>query len=354
MKAVWFGVCGALVCTWAGVAGAEGTVLRTLGECERAALRQHPSVRLAAQEEKVARFKRREAARALGPAVALKAERTQGEAVRELGTPEFTEESYGVQFSQPLWQGGRLQDTWRQAQATWQAQTAKTEKARQEVLYNVREATWQWVRIQQSVASYRRAMDDVSADLTAAENLKNSGAISQQAYLTVVNQQRQSRLAFDSAKAEVEARLWQWTAALGLETPPSDPLDVTLARISTRTYTLEECLNLSQSLHPDMISQWKLAEAAGWGVKAAESTVFPKLSANGFYGRSGGAYNNEDRGLKEDWQAGLQLSQYFWGSTLSGSALKQRTSPKVGQTSRTGSTTYNGQVALADSLKSKT
>ena len=76
----------------------------------------------------------------------LKGERTDGFAVKELGTPGFREVSYGVQASQPLIQGGKLYRTYRQSKSAWESAVAKREKARQEVLFALRESTWNYVK----------------------------------------------------------------------------------------------------------------------------------------------------------------------------------------------------------------
>jgi hypothetical protein len=49
----------------------------------------------------VAELKKAEAYRAVWPLVSLKGEITEGAAERTLGTPDFLEESYGVQLTQP-------------------------------------------------------------------------------------------------------------------------------------------------------------------------------------------------------------------------------------------------------------
>jgi len=74
---------------------------------------------------------------------------------------------------------------------------------------------------------------------------------------------------------------------------------------------------------------------------------------NGFYGRSGGAFESEDLHLREDWQAGIQLTQYFSMNTLNLSGVALQTSPKIGQTTLTASQTASGSVGILDGYKKK-
>lgn len=68
-----------------------------LDECRRQAFVQYRPLKLAQEEIEVADAKALEAARELWPTLAAKGEYTKGAAVVDLGTPGFTEQSYGLQ-----------------------------------------------------------------------------------------------------------------------------------------------------------------------------------------------------------------------------------------------------------------
>jgi outer membrane protein TolC len=147
------------------------------------------------------------------------------------------------------------------------------------------------------------------------------------------------------------ARLWQWTAALGLNQPPDYRPAEDIPDGAVPAISVEECLGAAQGGHPDLLIQQKALEAARYGDKAARSLYWPMLSASGFYGRSGGAFKGETLELREDWNAGLQLSQYFGGNTANVNGQQVRTSPKIGQTTRTESKTISGTVGVMDGLR---
>ena len=112
----------------------------SLRRCEELALATHPTVRLAEEETRVAKLKRKEAYRGIWPLLTFKVEITEGAAERTTGTPDFLEESYGAQLSQPVIQGGRLVNAYKQARANWNAIATKEEKAKQKILYGARES----------------------------------------------------------------------------------------------------------------------------------------------------------------------------------------------------------------------
>jgi outer membrane protein TolC len=332
---------------------AEEAELLSLEQAESIALESHPSVRLVDEEAGVARLKRMEAYRAVWPAITLKAERTRGESVRELGTPDFTEKSYMVQASQPLLQGGRLWRVYKQSRAGYESLQAKADKARQEVLYGVREATWNYIKAARALEIHQKALKDLAKEKGMADGLRQKDVISPQVFLTINSQYQQAALAVDGTEAELTARLWQWTAALGLNEPPPSRPDPAFPTEEAVQVSLEECLRLSAS-HPDLMVQGKASEAARYGYQANAGLYWPRFSANGSYGRSGGAFDRERLELREDYTVGVQLVQYFGGSTINASGLRQRTSPKIGQTTRTESTTGSASLGVLDGFKQRT
>lgn len=325
-----------------------------LKDAEALSLKNHPSVHLAREEMSVADLKRKEAERALWPSVTAKAENTEGDAVDSLGTPAFTERSFGVEAAHTLYSGGKLRSTYKQAYAAWESLKAKQAKTQSDVLYGIREATWNVIKSQNLLQAHQKARMDIEKEKEMAEQLLDKDMISREVYLQIVSQYNQSVASVESAEAEIEASLWQWTAALGLQTPPPYRPDPTLPSVSTASWTLEDCLHLAQLHHPDLIIQQKTAEAAFYGSKAGKSVYKPTISLNGSYGRSGGAFHSEDLRLSEDWQAGIQLSQYFALNTFNLSGFEQRTSPKIGQSSRTASKTASANVGILDGYKRKT
>ncbi|MFA5975930.1 MAG: TolC family protein [Elusimicrobiota bacterium] len=320
---------------------------------ESLSLQNHPSVRLAQEEAAVAETKRKESRRALFPSLTAKAEDTEGDAVDTLGTPAFTERSYGVEASQALYAGGKLYNTYKQALSTWESLKAKQVKTQSDVLYGVREAAWNLIKSENLLKVYRKAKDDLENEKRMAEQLRSKDVITHEAYLQILSQYNQAIAAVESAEADKEAHVWQWTAALGLQTPPAFRPDLGPISASNDSWTLPECLQWASLQHPDLIIQKKTAEAAYYGHNAARSVYKPIISLNGFYGRSGGAFHSEPLKLSEDWQAGVQISQYFSLSTLNLSGFDQHTSPKIGQSTRTASKTATANVGILDAYRKK-
>lgn len=326
----------------------------TLAQSESTALSHHPTIHLAEEETRVAKLKKAEAYRGIWPLLSLKGEITEGVADETLSTPNFLEESYGVQLTQPVIQGGRLVRAYQQSKYNWLSVKAKEEKARQEVMFGARESHWNLVKALHAETIFDLAQKDLEKDRKMADELIAKEVISRQVYETMMGQAEQAVLNQEAARAETISRLWQWTAALGLNEPPAQRPPIDIPPTSLEWPSLDECLKEARVIHPDILVQKYTLESARYGDLAGRGLYSPRLSVNGFYGKSGAAYENEDFGFREDWQIGAQISQYFGGSTLNASAQDIKTSPKLGQSTRTRSRTYAGSLGIEDSLKTKT
>ncbi|OGR82531.1 MAG: hypothetical protein A2901_09065 [Elusimicrobia bacterium RIFCSPLOWO2_01_FULL_54_10] len=337
----------------AAAGGGDPLVSATVEDCEKTALENHRSVQLAAREIRLHQARQTEAFRNLLPFLTLKGEETQGKADDAGRTPEFTEKSFGVELVQPLFQGGRLFRAFQQSRENLEAVRAKLERARQEAVYRARVAYWNLARAEKVLQIWIRHLEKLEKQKTMADRLLEAHVITPQDYMAVNTRYLQAHYQADGARAEVELRLWQWTESLGMKTPPQLRPQADFGAVSVRTDTLEDCLNLARVRHPDIRLQQAVFEAARRGHQGAKARHWPQIDLNGFYGKSGAAFKGEILTLKDDWQAGVRASLQFGGSTLQASGLRQRTSPRIGQSSTTESQTLSASVGILDGLKSR-
>ena len=139
-------------------------------KCEKMALDNHSSVRLAKEEMEVADLKEKEALRAIFPALSIKGEQTTGVA-DQLSTPNFTQKNYGVQISQALFQGGKLHNTYQQAHENRLSAITKLTKAEQEVIFHVRETYWNMVKARRALNIHLRALTELKKEKEMADKL---------------------------------------------------------------------------------------------------------------------------------------------------------------------------------------
>jgi outer membrane protein TolC len=326
------------------------TTTLTLGQCYTLAETNYKPLKLAKDEIETSGWKLTETTRNLLPTMNVKAEETNGEADRTLGTPRFKEQSYGVQMNYSLYEGGRSWSTRKQARANYRIAQFRYRKTRQDMVYGVLEAYWNLIRVQANLDEYRRSLAEIRAIYDESRRLLQEGVLSERATLEIESQFNQAVYQADAAQADCENFAWKLADALGLQKPLGS---MPAAAIPYREIpvTVEECLRLAETNNLDIAIQKEALTAAAYGAAAKRGYKWPKIDLNGFYGRSGGAYENEQLKLSEDYQVTVQLTQYFLFNTLTGSGLRQRTSPKLGQSARTELGTVSASLNLLDGYK---
>jgi len=327
----------------AGRYAAAGRAPTDIDSCIAIALASNPNIRIAADEVHLARMKAREALRALFPGVTAKYEQTRGDAVRELGAPAFDERTYGVQVDQPLYQGGRLRATYRQAYLQRDIAMLKYDALLRDLVYDVVKAYYEVARHDRALEVYRQLAKNINGDVRASRKRHTAGQSTAIEYSTVESQKRQ--ITYTASSIEKDLAL----AVMGLRQVLFLPPDAVVAIDTTMIagevdMTLEDALRYA-ALHRQDIAMAQLEqEFADLGATIGRASTGLRIDLSGFAGRSGGAYATETLEMGEDYSAGVTLAKPFGGSTMRSSFLFDKTSPKLGQSTRTQSKT--GTVAL--------
>ena len=323
----------------------------TLSRCQTIAEENYSPLKLAKEEIGVRDAKAAEAARALWPNLSAKGEFTDGASIVELGTPGFREASYGLQLSQTLFSGGKLWSTYKQAQLNKKIAEEKYRKAKLDMNYQLQEAYWNLVRVNQNYKQYAETLKDSSRYLKMAKKLFADGTINKRHLIATETRKNSNMYQKQSTQAEMEKFRWNLAAALGVDKPTAWEL-VKGTPYYESTVTLEECLQKAEEHNPDYLVQQLSLKAGEYEKKIHYSQDWPKIELNGFYGRSGGAYNSEDMELDEDYNISIKLTQKFAWNSLALSGFDQKTSPKLGQSSRTESRTASATLGILDGYKS--
>ncbi len=332
------------------IAGAEMAALSLRAALAQAGAQYQP-LQLAVEEVEVSKAKAGEAGRALWPNLSVKGEATKGAAIVELGTPGFKEASYGVELSQTLFQGGKLWSTFQQATINEKIAKTKVLKAELEMQHQVKEAYWNLVRLTLNAKDYDKTVEDCTRYLRMAKKLYQDGTINKKYLLATEVQKNNSLYQKQTTMADMEKFKWNLAAAMGLENPEAWAMPVRLP-FEKKHIDLNHCLTLAKTHNPDYQIQQLSWEASAFENKIKHSQDWPKLELSGFYGRSGGAYNSENFDLKEDYNISLKLTQNIAWNSLALSGFKQKTSPKLGQSTRTEADTATAAFGILDGYKS--
>lgn len=332
-------------------AATDPVPLFDLPTCVRTALSQHPGLALAQKAVLVGDRRQSASTAGLFPAISLKAEQTRGKADQPAGESSFLQRLYGFQATQPLFYGGKLWLDRRRAALGSEVARLQLEKQRLELRHQVTEAFWKVVAVEKSLGIYKTVQAGLLEDLEKAARHELSAAKS--ARIELLSTRVQTRES-QALIAETEEELLQAKLALldamgyGAWIPFQVPLEIPAGSVDVRE---EDALNLFRLNQPELKIAARVADSAALAGRAAASVYYPRVDLNGFYGRSGAAFiETESLRYQEDWNAGLRASWALMGNTARYSAFNERTSPKLGESSRTETQNQSLSVTWGDAL----
>ena len=319
-----------------------------LSQSRLIALENSPQAKTAKKEVKLAMLKKRDAFRSLFPNVKLKASHTVGDVFDDVA---FTEEIYGIEGEHPLYQSGRLINAYKQSKINEDLAEARYKKIEHELNFKVAEAYHSIVTAIMNLRLQRQLLKDAEPILKLAEKRHTASLSTNLEILNV--QSRYNQIQFQIATAERDLALarFKLQQAMGLDINNED---VDISEVDTELpfkiidINLYECLDTAANNHPDMLVNKFLIESSEYGEKIAKGKEGFRIDLTGFYGRADSYYDTEPKNLQPDWNIGVKVSKPFWFASPSYSFTKEKTSRKVGQTDRTGTTVNAGEIAIFD------
>jgi len=328
----------------------SSTTTLSFADCMKTASEMYEPLKLAKQEIDLSTAKLTESRRSLYPTLTAKGDHTDGAADVGTGTPSFSEDSYGLQTTYPIYQGGKMSSIFKQAKLNLTISNLKYEKTKKELAYTVAEAYWNLLRLICDTKEYEKSLEELKKIYGMTKKLYANGSINERELISVQSQLNQAEYQLETNMSDVENQKWKLSVAMGLD-KQIDFTTITEIPFSRIEISLEQCLQKAQTGNYDVLIAETTAEVEHLGVVVKKSYKKPKIDFNAFYGKSGSAYQGEVLNLAEDYQFGIQIAQPFDLNTfnLSGQAIK--TSPKLGQTTLTQSDTLSASVSLLDAYK---
>jgi len=321
----------------------------TLMQCQKIGLSKSPTVKTAEDEISLGRAKKREAFRAMFPQVKVKGTHTTGDVLEV----DFIEEVYGVQAEQPIYQGGRLLNTYKQSKANLRVAETRYQKVKTDLEYKIAEAYYNTITAVMNLRLQQDLLEKAKGVLAQAEGRYEVELSTKLEVLNVRSQFNQIQFQIASSERDLALSRFKLRQAMSLDLGNEE---LELGEVDTDLefkiidVDLEKCIDLAIENQPDILVSKSLFESNEYGEKIAKGKAGIKLDVTGFYGQSGSHYETEERSLDADWNIGVKVSRPFWSNTASYSYSQEETSRKVGQTDRTGSEVNSGEFGILDAM----
>lgn len=290
------------------------------------ALRFNPGLGAQEAESRSSEEGRKSARGAFGPRLGMTYSATKTESKRDpsatMGTknPKMGVYSWGVEVTQPIFQGFRLLSTYQKAALQADSDKASLRKAELDMTEQVQTAFLEYLKAGENTRSMRDSLTRLREQLRIAQAYFEVGLSPRLDVLQAevdVSEAERLLIEAENTQATTLARL---NTLLGFDATAVNTYTGTLKEVGFR-YTLEQCLELSYRQRPDLYVAQKAVEIARKSQKEVQSDYYPQIE--GYYsmtqsGNTPGMQRSGENGSHvTNWEVGAQATWnvFEWGTT---------------------------------------
>ena len=290
------------------------------------ALRFNPGLGAQEAESRSSEEGRTSARGAFGPRLGVSYSATKTESKRDpsatMGTknPKMGVYSWGVEVTQPIFQGFRLLSTYQKAALQADSDKASLRKAELDMTEQVQTAFLEYLKAGENTRSMRDSLTRLREQLRIAQAYFEVGLSPRLDVLQAevdVSEAESLLIEAENTQATALARL---NTLLGFDATAVNTYTGTLKEVGFR-YTLEQCLELAYRQRPDLYVAQKAVEIARKSQKEVQSDYYPQIE--GYYsmtqsGNTPGMQRSGENGSHvTNWEVGAQATWnvFEWGTT---------------------------------------
>ncbi len=280
----------------------------------------------------VAAAKVTEAKRGLFPTVQLQYDENGGVAPSGiLGARFYRGRSQKINVSQPLYYGGELVLTVKQAQENRLSAEAECRKAKNELISQTREAYYSVVKAEYNVQYEKEVLNEATIIFNSVKKAHDHKLIPEVEYLNMVSQHQQVSFTLDVASNDLLQNYLALRQIMGLDSSADLPLELKL-EIKKINPDFQKLLELAMRIHPELIAKQLAYLSAQDSIKIYEAKKKPRLDLRGSYGMFSEAFldsiaiedDNANLDLEKEWYLGIHGSIPLGASTLEYDQIKHQ------------------------------
>lgn len=314
------------------VAISDGKI--SLKEAEEISLSNSVQLRALKKKVEVAESKWMEAKRALYPTIQFQVDENGG--LAPSGQRFYKGRAYKINATQPLYYGGELVLTSKQAEEGVKQAEAEYDKTRNELIQLVRVGYYSVVKAEYNAQYQADLLKDVDAFYRSMRTAHSQKLISEIDYLNIESQYQQVVFTADAAQNDLMTAHLTLKQDLNLDVATELPVDLKLdfKRISPDFAVL---LNLALEKNPDIRMKQLQYLSAKDGVAIYYAKKRPRLDLRGSYGLLGEVFkdsqaieeDNHDLDLEKEWYVGIKGSMPIGANSIEYDQVKHVYGPTV-------------------------
>lgn len=324
-------------------------------------LANHLPLRVAEEEARVANVRYLEAMRNLMPAITGKYSESEGTLFEDPLTAsddtKFRRKEMGLEFGIPLFHSGRNYFNFRSAAAQKTVAQENVRKVRGEITFEITRAYYNLIRSQRAVKARRELSQRAEQVIELARKKKQLGLITQSDFLGADSLYNQGSYRLLSDEKDLEIARLKMAGFLNISEPLpeilTDPADaVNVQHLVELAVPPESLIATAYDHRPEMRVAEYTATAQKYNYNAAWAQNLLKVDGTYFTGNAGANFEDKPIEMRNSWNAGVQASLYFGGSTLHAALTDEKSVPDFSETSAQNVKGKTASVNFLDALKS--
>ncbi|MCM8794944.1 MAG: TolC family protein [Candidatus Omnitrophica bacterium] len=307
-------------------------------------LSRHRPIRVAEEEMKLAKMRVREARRALYPSARIQSTWTNG----TTSQIDFNEVQHGLQLEHPLFSSGQLVNVYKQALLNLQVAEKRRRKAEADYIPDLTSAYFQLIGAQAAVGYQENLIKQVRETFELGRRRYEKGLLTKLEMLNMEAQLNQIMFQKATVDSDVALARLKFLQQLKLEEGAVVEVPSQFPEYTPAAVDLEEALQLAARFRPDIQINTLLVQFNEYEERIRKSQGDLRVDLTAFIGLSGAAFETEDMTLAEDYSFGLRATKAWGPNELVYSNTTTKTSPRLGQSTRTDSTVNQYEIGLLD------
>jgi len=327
----------------------------SLDDCINIAVKNHLPLQIAEKSTKLAQLRVIEARRNMLPTVTIAFEEGNG----RVNSLAYISRKQYVEGQQPIFHGGELYFTMKQAETNLQITKNDYDKTRNELILQVKKGYYTLAKTKGNLRIQKEIFKEVMRLFDMVRKQFEANVASKIEFLNVSSQASQVNYQLISAKGDVSVAELILKQAMNLD--PRDMIDIGEGlEFKKVAVDFETVLSAAFLNRPEMKINALMVDYYNYGQGIAKAKGWPKIDLLGQWGLSKDEYaspdqnptdpNAGDRKMEQQWYAGLKASMPFWGSTAEISRTMEHWPPVVSSYHTTQSDTMAYKVKLLDKL----
>ena len=323
----------------------------TLKDCIDISVKNHLPLQIAAKNIKLAEMRVFEARRNMLPTATIDYQEYTG----RVGGRMYMGRKQYIEGQQPVFHGGELFFTMKQAEVNLEVARRDYDRIRNELMLQVKKGYYTLAKAKENLNMQQVLSSEVGAISDMVKQQYDAGIAAKLEFLNVSSQSGQVQ--YQLASAEGDCSVSELVLKQTMNIDPQQKIDIEPGlEFKKISVDFEEALKAAYNNRAEIRINSLMLDYYKYGHNISKAKGWPKIDLLGSWGLAKEEYltqdlgNDADQKLEQQWYGGVKMSMPFWGSTAEYSWTREQWVPLVSSFQGTEANTREYKFKILDKL----